>query len=214
MNVLGTPKVTLRQISTEGELTILVTVVQKITTWLKTAALKEHRCRLQLKCDGTWWRKGGKWRGDWRMEWVASTLHTTSEHGVSSITTADVHTSAVSSRLNWRPGQFKWTRPFRLKTKSGFCACAITFQLASTVMAQDISGVIRKTRWTASVGFSMAYLTYPVISAFQNQLGQCLHCRTLIFIEQHKINSKIRRTRTLHSFEMLLSIDWYLVTDV
>jgi len=27
------------------------------------------------------------------MEWVASTLHTTSEHGVSSITTADAHTS-------------------------------------------------------------------------------------------------------------------------
>ena len=43
----------------------------------------------------------GKWRGNWRMEWVASTLHTTSEHGVSSITTADAHTSAASSRLNW-----------------------------------------------------------------------------------------------------------------
>jgi len=28
------------------------------------------------------------------MEWVANTLHTTSEHGVSSITTADAHTSA------------------------------------------------------------------------------------------------------------------------
>jgi len=37
------------------------------------------------------------------MEWVASTLHTTSEHGVSSITTADAHSSAASSRLNWRP---------------------------------------------------------------------------------------------------------------
>jgi hypothetical protein len=37
------------------------------------------------------------------MEWVASTLHTTSEHGVSSITTADPHTSAASSRLNWTP---------------------------------------------------------------------------------------------------------------
>jgi len=37
------------------------------------------------------------------MQWVASTLHTTSEHGVSSITTADAHTSAASSRLNWRP---------------------------------------------------------------------------------------------------------------
>ena len=33
-------------------------------------------------------------------QWVASTLHTTSEHGVSGITTADVHTSAASSRLN------------------------------------------------------------------------------------------------------------------
>jgi len=28
-----------------------------------------------------------KWRGNWRLAWVASTLHTTSEHGVSSITT-------------------------------------------------------------------------------------------------------------------------------
>ena len=45
----------------------------------------------------------GNWRGNWRMQWVASTLHTTSEHGVSSITTADAHTSADSSRLNWRP---------------------------------------------------------------------------------------------------------------
>ena len=44
----------------------------------------------------------GKWRGKWRMQWVASTLHTTSEHGVSSINTADAHTSAASSRLNWR----------------------------------------------------------------------------------------------------------------
>jgi len=70
----------------------------------------------------------GKWRGNWRMEWVASTLHTTSEHVVSSINTADAHTSAASSWLNWRPRRFKWTRPFRRKTKSAFCACAITFQ--------------------------------------------------------------------------------------
>jgi hypothetical protein len=74
----------------------------------------------------------GKWRVNTRMEWVASTLHTTSEHGASSITTADAHTSAASSRLNWRPRRFKWTCPFRRTTKSGFCACAITFQLQST----------------------------------------------------------------------------------
>jgi hypothetical protein len=75
----------------------------------------------------------GKWRGNRRKEWVASTLHTTSEHGVSSITTADAHTSAASSRLNWRLRRFKWTPPFRRKTKYGFCACAMTFQTQSTV---------------------------------------------------------------------------------
>jgi hypothetical protein len=52
--------------------------------------------------------RDGKWRGNWWMVWVASTLHTTSEHGVSSITTADAHTSTESSRLNWRPRRFKW----------------------------------------------------------------------------------------------------------
>jgi hypothetical protein len=76
----------------------------------------------------------GKRRGNWRMEWVASTLRTASEHGVSSITTittADAQTSAISSRLNWLPRRFEWTRPFRRKTKSGFCVCAFRFQTQS-----------------------------------------------------------------------------------
>ena len=78
-------------------------------------------------CDA----REGKWRGNWWMKWAASTLHSTSEHGVSSITTADAHTSAASSRLYWRPRPFKWIRPFRRKT-FGFCACALTFQMQST----------------------------------------------------------------------------------
>ena len=85
-----------------------------------------------------WWHTvkhvRGKWRGNLRMEWVASTLHTTSELGVSSNTTNDTHTSTASIRLNWRPRRFKWTRPFCRKTKSGFCACAITFQKQSKSM--------------------------------------------------------------------------------
>jgi len=76
----------------------------------------------------------GTWVGNWWLEWVGSTLHTTLEHGVSSITTAVAHTSAASSRMNWRPCRFKWTRPFRRKKKSGFCSCAITFQLASNII--------------------------------------------------------------------------------
>jgi hypothetical protein len=95
----------------------------------KTQALK-----FQYSPVETWWHTvthgRRSERGNWPMEWVASTLHTTSEHGVSSITTADAHTS--HSRLNWRPRRFKWTRPFRRKTKCGFCARAITFQTQST----------------------------------------------------------------------------------
>ena len=87
---------------------------------------------LQYTPVETWWHAvthgRGSEGGNWRKEWVASTLHTTSEHGVSSITTADTRTSAASSRLNWRPGRFKRTCPFRRKTKFGFFACAITFQ--------------------------------------------------------------------------------------
>ena len=52
------------------------------------------------------------------MQRVEDTLHTTSEHGVSSITTADAHTSAAqqSTELTPRPpGRFKWTRPFHTK---------------------------------------------------------------------------------------------------
>jgi hypothetical protein len=98
----------------------------------------------------------GKWSGNWRMEWVASTFHTTSEHGVLSITTADAHTSAVSSRLNWRPRRFKWTRPFRRKTKSGFCACAITFQTQST------TSVMTKSSRSVSTILRMVTIAKPI----------------------------------------------------
>jgi hypothetical protein len=104
------------------------------------------KCSLmhESKVDSSWNvmahgdAREGKWRGNWRMEWVASTLHTTSECGVSSITTADAHTSATSSRLNWRPRRFKWSRPFRRNTKYGFCTCAITFQLASNTILSRV----------------------------------------------------------------------------
>ena len=85
-------------------------------------------------------------------EW--STLHTTSEHGVSSITTADAHTSAASSRLNWRLRRYKWIGPFGRKTKSGFCACAIAFQLASTFVSASnnmFSVISLKKRYSSPI---------------------------------------------------------------
>jgi hypothetical protein len=71
--------------------------------------MKRHMFANVCEVDPSWnvmahgdaWE--GKWTGNWRMEWVARTLPTTAEHGVSSITTADVHTSVASSPQNWRP---------------------------------------------------------------------------------------------------------------
>ena len=62
---------------------------------------KQVDCSWNVMAHGD--AREGKWRGNWWMELVANTLHTTSEHGVFSITTAVTHTSAASSRLNWRP---------------------------------------------------------------------------------------------------------------
>ena len=116
----------------------------------------------------------GKWSGNWPMEWLASTLHTTSEHVLSSITLqlkcdgtrwrtggevkgklANAVCSQYSSHYlgtwciqhyyRWcahigcqkltemapSTGRFNGLVRFARKTKSGFRACAIKFQLAS-----------------------------------------------------------------------------------
>jgi len=61
------------------------------------------------------------------MQWVASTLHTTSEHAVSSITTADAaHLGFQQSTYLTPPpaGRFKRTGPFREKDEIWFlCMC-------------------------------------------------------------------------------------------
>jgi hypothetical protein len=79
----------------------------------------------------------GELRGNRRMEWVGSALPL--YLGTRSIQhyyllPADPHTSTASTRLNWLHHRFKWTRPFPWKTKSGFCACAITFKTEYTIL--------------------------------------------------------------------------------
>ena len=136
----------------------------------------------------------GKWRGNWRMEWVASTLHTTSEHGVSSITTADAHTSAASSRLNWSPRRFKWTRPFRRKTKSGFCARAITIQLASNAGYTMFRGSMKSTGYLLQIS-----LRHRVPSHFNWRLLLTHKC-------DHLVESRIRSALPL--FSIFIITEW------
>jgi len=66
------------------------------------------------------------------MEWVTSSLALYVGTRSIQLLSVDPHSSATSSRLNWHPRRFKWTRPFRWKTKSGFCACAKTFRTCYT----------------------------------------------------------------------------------
>jgi len=73
-----------------------------------------------------WWHTlthgRGSEGGNWRMECVTNTLHTTSEHGVSSVTTADPRTPRLPV-VDWTDtpaGRFKWARPFRAKDEIWF----------------------------------------------------------------------------------------------
>ena len=146
---------------------------KKQVTQLLSYALQLVESSWNVEAHGD--AREGKWRGNWRMEWVASTLRTTSEHGVSSITTADARTSAASSRLNWRPCRFKWTRPFRRKTESGFCACAITFQLASNICQPNIQSNGKEVMKFAIIMITISVMLYAFFWVIPRRLN--LICR-------------------------------------
>ena len=63
--------------------------------------IKDGRARSEP--GGTRWRTGGEVKGKLVNGVGSQYSNATSERGLSSITQADAHTSAASSRLNWRP---------------------------------------------------------------------------------------------------------------
>jgi hypothetical protein len=133
------------------------------------------------------------------MEWVASTLHTTLEHGVSSITTADAHTSAASSRLNWHPCWFKWTRPFCRKTKFGFCTCAITFQLASTLKCTDDHTMNWGHQWSVKNACALWQVYFFRISSNINASNKITSPSLATFKWPHYTSIVTRETCWLHT---------------
>ena len=95
-------------------------------------------CIDQLKRDGTRWRMGGEVKG--KMVNGLGTQYSSHYLGTWCIQ----HYYRWSAHLgcqHWYPWRFKWNRPFRRKTKSGFCACAITFQCSLTLLhfSHDLS---------------------------------------------------------------------------
>jgi len=57
--------------------------------------------------------------------------------------------------------RFKLTRPFRRKTNSGFCACAITFQLASTTERRKSFVLSWDSPWTMYQSVSFTWFRVP-----------------------------------------------------
>jgi len=121
------------------DLSTLVCRVKRCSSWtawpwnLRQCSTSERRVlyRVQnLMAHGD--ARVGKWRGKMRMEWVVSNLALYVGTRSIQLLSNYPHSSTASSRLNWHRRRFKWTRPFRWKTKSGFCACAITFRTCYT----------------------------------------------------------------------------------
>jgi len=88
-----------------------------------------HVRRVQLKHDDTRWRTVGEVKG--KLANAVGSQYPSHYLGTWCIQ----HYYRWCAHLGcqqWTeltpPHRFKWTRPFRRKTKSGFCVCAITFQ--------------------------------------------------------------------------------------
>ena len=111
------------------------------TNWLcKRSYSVACRGRAQLKPDGTRWRTVGEVKGK-HASGVRSQQSCTLPQNMVYPALLPLLLLMRTPRLpvvHWtdpRP-QFKWTRPCRWKTKSCFCACAITFETCS-IFTQD-----------------------------------------------------------------------------
>ena len=95
---------------------------------------------VQLNCDGTRWRTGGEVKGK-LANGVGSqySSHYLGTWCIQHYYRWCAHLGCQQS-TELTPCRFKWTRPFRWKTKSGFCACAITFQTQSTSLFSKTGG--------------------------------------------------------------------------
>jgi len=65
--------------------------------------------------------------------------------------------------------RFKLTRPFRRKTKCGFCACAITFQLASNLCSSETKLCFSKGK--AIMGVPIFYYTIQELLSRDGVVG-------------------------------------------
>ena len=165
----------------------------QLTTGSRGVRISGSRARSEP--GGTRWRTGGEVKGKLANGVGREYSHATFERGLSSITQADAHTSAASSRLNWRPHRFKWTCPFRGKTTSGFCECANTFRTSYNAECTMFRGSVKSTGYPLHLPVSPS-ITLPCVTL-------CHHISTGIYKSiRFKIVSLNLMQETFHSLSL------------
>jgi len=103
--------------------------------WHKTYA-KHHNCKLYYRPVEMWWYTVTHGRGSEGEtgEWSGYPVLFTLPRKMLYPALLPLMHSPRLPVVDWTdaPRRFKWTRPFRRKTKSGFCVCAITFETQPT----------------------------------------------------------------------------------
>ena len=147
--------------------------------------------RVQLKWDGIRWRTGEEVKGK-LANWVCSQYpsHYLGTRCIQHYYRWCTHLDCEQSTELKSPGRFKWTRPFRRKTKSVFCACAITFQLVFTAC------LLRIKRAGCGTDHSPPLNTLPIRHGTGNLYLQ--HCKII------QIINLLRKAR-LHSLRQQMT---------
>ena len=123
--------------------------------------------RVQLKCDGARRRTGGEVKGK-LANGVGSQFPSLPRNLLYPALLPLMRTPRLPV-VDWTnaPCRFKWTRPFRRKKKSGFCACAITFQTQSTIY---------EDRYTFLIVYRSVLLLMRKVSDKSCAENQNIHC--------------------------------------
>ena len=143
---------------------------------MRTVATSEIESTWNVMAHGD--EREGKWRWNWRMEWV-------SQYYSQYLGTWCIQhyyrwwATPQLPAVDWTEAsrRFKWTRPFQRKTKSDFCACAIIFQMQSTLFRGVITAIF-------SILFRIGNL-----QSLGNQV-------VLIWIKMRHITNRTRRFNT------------------
>jgi len=104
-----------------------------------------------------------KWRGNWRMEWVASTLHTTSERGLPSST---MHTPRLPV-VDWTDSSADLNRLVRFAERRNLVSARVPLHFKRSL---TVSNVGQKTFYPERYCVVFSFPPDKCLSSITNQI--------------------------------------------